>query len=35
MRERNSYVKTLIFDKSLRIYENAQAGQKTIQSLFG
>ena len=35
MRERNSYVKKLIFENALRIYENAQSGQKTIQSLFG
>ena len=35
MKERNFYVKKLIFDSALRMYENSQAGQRTIQSLFG
>ena len=35
MKERNKNVKKLIFDNTLRIYDNEQNGQRTIAGMFG
>ena len=35
MKERNKHVKELIFEKSLRSYNNAKNGQRTLTSMFG
>jgi DNA polymerase elongation subunit (family B) len=35
MKERNKHVKELIFNDTLRIYNNKRNGQPTIQSMFG
>ena len=35
MKERNKHVKELIFDNSLRNYNNIKNGQRTLMSMFG
>tara|TARA_B100001059_G_C17834999_1_gene587426 strand:+ start:887 stop:5902 length:5016 start_codon:yes stop_codon:yes gene_type:complete len=35
MKERNKHVKNLIFDDTLRVYDNQQNGQRTISGMFG
>ena len=35
MKERNKHVKHLIFDDTLRVYDNQQNGQRTISGMFG